>query len=111
MHEYRCTPGRRLTQPQMPRAGATSKRLPTSFAKRRSARPGDWFNKNLLSAGRGWAPDEVLHDAVATDDDTLNAYVELLTGPHALKLRQCMAAWFGSQLAQDIFLEHMESLQ
>jgi len=73
--------------------------------------PGDWFSKNLLSAGRGWAPDEVLHDTVAIDDDTLNAYVELLTNLQTLKLRQCMAAWFGSKLARDIFQEHMESLQ
>lgn len=80
-------------------------------ALQRIAKPGDWFNTNLLSAGRGWAPDEVLQDAVATDDDTLNAYVELLTGPHALKLRQCMAAWFGNKLARDIYREHMESLQ
>lgn len=80
-------------------------------ALQRIAKPGDWFNTNLLSAGRGWAPDEVLQDAVATDDDTLNAYVELLTSPHALKLRQCMAAWFGNKLARDIYREHMESLQ
>lgn len=80
-------------------------------ALQRIAKPGDWFNTNLLSAGRGWAPDEVLQDAVATDDDTLNAYVELLTSPHALKLRQCMATWFGNKLARDIYQEHMESLQ
>lgn len=80
-------------------------------ALQRIAKPGDWFNTNLLSAGRGWSPDEVLLDAVATDDDTLNAYVELLTGPHALKLRQCMATWFGNKLARDIYREHMESLQ
>lgn len=80
-------------------------------ALQKITKPGDWFSSNLLSAGRGWAPDEVLQDAVATDDDTLNAYVELMTGPHALKLRQCMATWFGSRLARDIYHEHMESLQ
>ena len=73
-------------------------------------KPGDWFN-GILPGGRNWSPDEVLMDAVATDDDSMNAYVELLTGPHALKLRQCMAAWFGQKLAQDIYHEHQQELQ
>ena len=80
-------------------------------ALQRIAKPGDRFNTNLLSADRGWAPDEVLQDAVATDDDTLNAYVELLTGPHALKLRPCMATWLGNQHARDIYHEHREQLK
>lgn len=73
-------------------------------------KPGDWFNA-ILPGGRNWSPDEVLMDAVATDDDTVNAYVELMTSPHALKLRQCMAAWFGQKLAQDIYHEHLQELQ
>ena len=71
------------------------------------SRPGDWF-KDHLYAGRGFAADEVLHDAVASDDDTMDAYAELLTGPHAQKLRQCMAAWFGRVHAQAIYQDHLE---
>lgn len=73
-------------------------------------RPGDWF-KDRIYAGRGWAPDEILHDAVVSDDDTMDAYAELLTGPHAQKLRQCMTAWFARQHAQAIYSEHLQELQ
>lgn len=71
------------------------------------SRPGDWF-KDRLYAGRGFAADEVLHDAVASDDATMDAYAELLTSLHAQKLRQCMAAWFGQVHAQAIYQDHLE---
>lgn len=70
-------------------------------------RPGDWF-KDRIYAGRGFAPDEVLHDAVACDDATMDAYAELMTSPHAQKLRQCMASWFGGLHSQAVFQEHLE---
>ena len=79
------------------------------FARLQAIRkPGDWFNKTLPGA-RSYTADEVLMDAVASDDDTLNAYTELLTSPQAQKLRQCMAAWQAKQQPLDIYLDHIAS--
>ncbi|MBS3018572.1 hypothetical protein DJFAAGMI_01304 [Comamonas sp. PE63] len=77
------------------------------------AKPCDWF-KDIVFANRGWSADEILHEGVASDDSTADAYAELMVcpGPKSmLQLKQRMADWFGAQHAFSIYAAHMESLQ
>lgn len=73
-----------------------------------ATKPGDWFEERVHTSV-SWSPDEILNDALAMDDDTKNAYAELMTSPHAQKLRQCMAAWFGRDHALAIYTEHVSA--
>lgn len=72
--------------------------------------PGQWF-KFHICAGAMFSPDEILAMAVDEDDDTKDAYAELMASPVAQKLKQAMAAWFGRENAQEICNEYMESPQ
>lgn len=69
--------------------------------------PADWF-KDCICTGKLWAPFEILDAAMESGDDaTLSEVAELLTGPHAAKLHQVMATWFGQKHALDIYHEEV----
>ena len=77
------------------------------------AKPGDWF-KDKIFADHGWSADEVMHEAVASDDDSADAYAELMVCPsqeNMQKLKQRIADWFGKKYAFAIYTAHMETLQ
>lgn len=63
---------------------------------------------------RCWSAVEILHEGVASDDSTADAYAELMVcpGPKSmLQPKQRMADWFGAKHAIAIYAAHMESLQ
>lgn len=64
-------------------------------------RPRDWC-KNTLHAGHHWSAEEILAEAMERDDDTMNAYLELMISPQAKALQQAMAAWFGREYTEDL---------
>ena len=66
--------------------------------------PGDWFKASICT-GAPWSPDEIFCEAVEQDDDSRNAYAELMTSPAAQKLRQAMAEWFGRRYALALYQE------
>ena len=69
--------------------------------------PADW-SKDCICTGKLWAPFEILDAAMESGDDaTLSAVAELLTGPHAAKLHQVLATWFGKKHALDIYHEEV----
>ncbi|MEQ6471538.1 hypothetical protein [Comamonas sp. wu1-DMT] len=77
------------------------------------AKPGDWF-KDKIFADHSWSADEVMHEAVACDDDSADAYTELMLSPSVesmQKLKQRIAEWFGKKNALAVYAAHMESLQ
>lgn len=77
------------------------------------AKPSDWF-KDKIFADHGWSADEVMHGAVASDDDSADAYAELMVCPsveNMQKLKQRIADWFGKKYAFAIYTAHMETLQ
>jgi len=67
-------------------------------------RPGDWFEPSICTGALS-SPDEVFCEAVEQDDDSRNAYAELMASPPAQRLRQAMAEWFGRKHALAIYLE------
>ena len=69
--------------------------------------PGHWF-KFHICAGAMFSPDEILAQAVDEDDDTRDAYAELMASPAVLKLKHAMAAWFSRENAQEIYNQYME---
>ena len=76
-------------------------------------KPGDWF-KDKIFADHGWSADEVMHEAVACDDDSAGAYAELMLSPcqeSMQKLQQRIADWFGKKYAFAIYVAHMKDFQ
>lgn len=73
-------------------------------------KPTEWF-KDKVSAGRSWAADEILQEAVMTDDDTCAAYTDLLMSPAGQKLRQCMANWFGAKHHLQVYADHLDAIE
>lgn len=72
------------------------------------AKGADWFNKTLPGIGN-YEPHSALCDAIAEDDDVLDAFFELVTSPHAQELRRLVANWYAKKQSVDIYLDHLRS--
>lgn len=71
--------------------------------------PDDWFRD--LGVWDDLSADLILYRALDDCDDTIKAYVELLTNPTQgaqQKLFQCMASWLGKLYAVKIYKASME---
>ena len=67
--------------------------------------PKDWTKPNNFT-GATWSADEIVSWAIQKDDDTFNAYLELMISPAAEQFRQAAAKWFGDTYALDVLEEH-----
>lgn len=67
-------------------------------------RPGDWFKPSICTGALS-SPDEIFCDAVEHDDNSRDAFAELMASPAAQQLRQAMAEWFGRKHALAIYQE------